>query len=348
MNFVIELFYSSLQKVLTSLLHNWPFLLFSVVIAVGIKIFVDPNKASNFLTKYNKAGVVGATLVAVLTPFCSCGTTAIILGMVASKIPWAPIIAFMVASPLTSPEELVYSAGLFGWPFALAFFVSSIILGLIGGLIGGILDQRKWLANQARFSDPEITRPERKAEESDSPFGSASCACGDQSNKFSGATSVNYPVDSRQGQPEAQKRPKVTLRLFLSEFFATGKRLLFMFVGFAFLGFFLNGLIPSAWVTAVFGSGNVYSVPLAAILGLPLYINTEGSLPLIRALIDGGMSQGAALAFLITGAGTSIGAFTGMLAIARWRVIITVVGILWIGAIIMGYIYNILMTTGLV
>jgi hypothetical protein len=116
-----------------------------------------------------------------------------------------------------------------------------------------------------------------------------------------------------------------------------------MFLGFAFIGYFLNGLIPSAWVAAIFGHGNIYSVPLAATLGLPLYINTEASLPLVRALLDGGMSQGAALAFLITGAGTSIGAMTGALTIARWRVIGLVIGTLWVGAVASGYIYNILL-----
>ncbi len=121
-----------------------------------------------------------------------------------------------------------------------------------------------------------------------------------------------------------------------------------MFLGFAFLGYVINGLIPPEWVAAIFGKGNVYSVPLAATLGLPLYINTEGSLPLIRALIDGGMSQGAALAFLITGAGTSIGAVGGMLTIARWRVIALVIGTLWVGAIVLGFVYDLLLAAHLV
>jgi len=65
--------------------------------------------------------VLASTAVAVATPLCSCGTTAVVLGMMAGSISWAPIVAFMVASPLTSPEGLIYSAGLFGWPFAWAF-----------------------------------------------------------------------------------------------------------------------------------------------------------------------------------------------------------------------------------
>jgi uncharacterized membrane protein YraQ (UPF0718 family) len=138
----------------------------------------------------------------------------------------------------------------------------------------------------------------------------------------------------------------VNLTAISRELYDSARYLLIMFTGFAFLGYFLNGLIPAHWVAAVFGSGNIYNVPLAATLGLPLYINAEASLPLVRALLDAGMSQGAALAFMIVGAGTSIGAIGGALAIARWRVIILVVGILWIGAILCGYAFNLVLTLG--
>jgi uncharacterized membrane protein YraQ (UPF0718 family) len=131
------------------------------------------------------------------------------------------------------------------------------------------------------------------------------------------------------------------------ETFKTGKRLLLMFLGYAFIGYFINSLIPAEWVAKIFGQGNMFSVPFAAVLGLPLYINTEASLPLVRALIDGGMSQGAAMAFLITGAGTSIGAITGALSIARWRIIGTVIATLLIGSTLLGYLYNFLIATGI-
>jgi uncharacterized membrane protein YraQ (UPF0718 family) len=130
--------------------------------------------------------------------------------------------------------------------------------------------------------------------------------------------------------------------MFLDEVLTVSKRLLPLFVGFTFVGYFVNGLIPAAWITGLFGAGHAYSIPLAATLGLPFYINTEASLPLVRAMLDSGMSQGAALAFLITGAGTSIGAVGGALTIARWRVIAIVIGTLWLGAIMLGFVYNLL------
>ncbi len=100
-------------------------------------------------------------------------------------------------------------------------------------------------------------------------------------------------------------------------------------------------MIPAAWITTLFGTGHVYSIPLAATLGLPFYINTEASLPLVRAMLESGMSQGAALAFLITGAGTSLGALGGLVTIARWRVIAIVIGTLWAGSILIGFAYNV-------
>lgn len=361
----MDAFLTLLVKTFTQVEHtfiaNWPFLVVSIFIAVLLKLFVDISKVSDFLMRYRKAGVIAATAAAVTTPLCSCGTTAIILGMMASTMPWAPIVAFMVASPLTSPEELVYSAGLFGWPFALAFFIASILLGLLGGLTAGIFESRGWLAGQARFSR-EISRTASvspacgcgsaipSAQTSTTRYccevetidalkkpEAPSCSCGTQASPVS-------PSDSKKFEP---KNGRVSIREFGNELLSSGGRLILMFFGFAFIGYFLNNLIPSAWITAVFGQGNIYSVPLAATLGLPLYINTEGSLPLVRALIDGGMSQGAALAFLITGSGTSIGAIAGALTIARWRIIALVIGVLWVGAIAVGYGYNLLLATGI-
>jgi uncharacterized membrane protein YraQ (UPF0718 family) len=135
-------------------------------------------------------------------------------------------------------------------------------------------------------------------------------------------------------------KPAITLQMFAQEAWSVSKRLLPLFVGFTFIGYLLNGLIPTAWITSLFGAGHAYSIPLAATLGLPFYINTEASLPLVRAMLESGMSQGAALAFLITGAGTSLGALGGALTIARWRVIAIVVGTLWAGSILLGFAYN--------
>lgn len=309
-----SLLITTLERVWHTFSVNWPLLLLSALIATAMKLYVDQSKVAGFLNRYRSAGVAGATLVGVTTPLCSCGTTAVILGMMAGALPWAPIVAFMVASPLTSPQELFYSASLFGWPFAIAFFVASILLGLAGGLVAGLADSRGWLKGQTRLA----------------PMAGGSMADG-------------------EGLPmAANQRARAGIEKFARELGKVSLRLLLFFFAFASVGYLLNGLIPTSWVTSLFGHGRIYGVPLAATLGLPLYINTEASLPLVRSFLEMGMSPGATLAFLITGAGTSIGAITGALTIARWRVVGIVVGTLWAGAIVIGYAYNAILAMGLI
>lgn len=353
MNTFSNLLITAAQQAALSLLHNWPYLLAGIIISALLKLYVDADKISGFLKRFRGLGILAATGAAVATPLCSCGTTAVILGMMASTISWAPIVAFMVSSPLTSPQELLYSAGLFGWPFALAFFAASILLGLAGGAAAAFLESRGWLANQVRFNAPSKTQPElasihptKPAQLTDSnlvhleilqPVSACACAAETEAIAIPVLTlphSTFNTVSTRKALDD--------LAAFLRELAASGKQLLPMFVGFAFIGYLINGLIPASWVASVFGGGNIYSVPLAATAGLPFYINSEGSLPLVRALIDHGMSYGAALAFLIAGSGTSLGAIAGALTIARWRVVGLVIIILWIGAVFSGYAFDLL------
>lgn len=311
MTLLIELLSKTFSQVWHTLSVNWIFLAASALIAAALKLYVDQDRIAAFLKRNRNSGVLAATFTSVATPLCSCGTTAIILGMMVGSMPWAPIVAFMVASPLTSPQELIFSAGLFGWNFALAFFIASIALGLLGGALAQILESRGWLKDQARFK------------------------------QISGASGLTLPAES------TQSKPRVTWSQFLDETWLAGKRLALFFLGFAFIGYLLNNLIPSAWITTLFGEGRIYGVPLAAVLGIPFYFNTEASMPLARALLDAGMSHGAVLAFLITGAGTSVGAIVGALTIAKWRVVGLVIGTLLVGAVAFGYAYDFLRALGL-
>jgi uncharacterized membrane protein YraQ (UPF0718 family) len=125
------------------------------------------------------------------------------------------------------------------------------------------------------------------------PAAPAACGCNaavstDEPQKAAGSCDTGAWSTAVQTLPEWTE--------FLNEVRVTGVRLLVLFTGFAFIGYFINGLIPASWISRLFGSGNLYSVPLAATLGLPFHLNTEATLPLIRALLVSGMSSGAALA----------------------------------------------------
>jgi uncharacterized protein len=300
----------------------WPYLLASVFISAAMRRYVSAERVNRWLQKYHRTSIIAATGVAVSTPLCSCGGgIAVALSMMAVSIPWGPLVAFITASPLTSPDELFYSAGLFGWPFALTYVVAAASAGVTGGFLAHYLEGKGWLANQARY------KPQP---------GNECCqtACKD---------------DSCHSQEEANLSTRIVQKRrfqgagYLTEMWLVGRRLLLTFVIASFLGYLLGNLIPATWIGALFGSGKGWSVPLGATLGLPFYLNISSSLPIARAFIAHGATPGAAMAFLLVGAGTSIGAVAGMLTIVRWRVAAIVTVTLWITAIIIGSVYNLLL-----
>lgn len=295
---------------------DWPYLLLSIVAAAMVPVYLGTGRLSGWLSRRRWLAIGAAVLLATLTPFCSCGTTAIVLGMLATRTPWAPVVAFMVASPLTSPEELLLSAGLFGWPFALVYFTGAIALGFAAGGVTSLLERAGWLCCQARG---------RRDERSSASCTAAACA-GD-------------PVTGGDCAGQGD-RAGLAARLRLGELGrqlrGTGPRLALYFLGYTAIGYLLIELLPSGFLTGLLSGHSPASIAAAAALGIPVYITTEASLPMVAALIHGGLGLGPAMAFLITGAGTSVGAITGAFVIARVRVIALVVALLFSGALVFG------------
>lgn len=305
---------------------TWPFLVLSVVAAAALDVYVGTDRLAGWLRKRTPLAVLGAVGLATATPFCSCGTTAVTLGMIATSAPWAPIVAFMVASPLTSPSELVLSGALLGWPFAWVFFGGTIVLGLVAGGVAAVLQRTGWLDGQARMAAP---------------------ACG---SSCTTDTAVAPPRTALSVGPGAAAVTEVgtwgqrlQLRRFGREVLAVGRRLALFFLGFTALGYLLIEAIPTAVLQSWLGGDDLGAVVVAALLGVPAYLNTEGSLPLLAGLVEGGMGPGPAMAFLVTGAGTSVGAIGGMLVIARRRVVALTVALLFAGAVALGAVTQFLL-----
>lgn len=301
----------------STMVADWPYLLVSILAAAMVRVYLGTGRLSGWLSRRRWMAIGAAVLLATLTPFCSCGTTAIVLGMLATRTPWAPIVAFMAASPLTSPEELLLSAGLFGWPFALIFFTGTIALGLAAGGVASLLERAGWLCCQARM---------RRTECPDGVGSSAGCA--------------PDPVPAAGCGSARPVRIGIAARLRLAELArqlrGPGLRLALYFLGYTAIGYLFIELLPTGFLTSLLSGHSAASITFAAALGIPVYVTTEASLPMVAALIHGGLGLGPAMAFLVTGAGTSIGAITGAFVIARARIIALVVALLFAGALVLG------------
>lgn len=302
-----------------SILHNALILILGVLIAALIKVYVNPERFKKTLLEKSNVSIMGSVAFGAFTPLCACGTMAVIVSMLTTALPWGPIMAFLTSSPLMSPDQFVLLSGIIGVRFALALTVASVIIGLGSGYITNYIERHTgFLSNQARFT------PDAKAERM------RELRAKTKDQELAATKSVSFYERFKIGE-------------LLESFVDIGlKKVLLYFAVFSAVGYLINKFIPTELIMSLFNSKNIFAVPLAALIGLPLYVSGPASIPIIKVLTDAGASGGAILAFMITGPGTSAGVIAGIATIMRKRAIALYVGFILVGGIILGYAYELL------
>jgi len=253
--------------------------------------------------------ITAATLAGALSPFCSCGVIPLIAGMLAAGVPLAPVMAFWVSSPIMDPEMFILTTAGIGLNFAIAKTFAAIGMGLLAGTITQALDTRSLLKNP-----------------------------------------LNAGIEPGCGTSSCSPRPKQIMWPFWRE---TERMSIFWnevkSVG-GFLGkwlsfaFFLESLmvayIDPAMVSNVAGEGNAFAIPLAALIGMPSYLNGYAAIPLASGLLDLGMSKGAAMAFLTAGAVSSIPAAIAVYSLVKKPVFALYIALGLTGSLIAGFAYQ--------
>lgn len=311
---MLELLKDTLLYVVFSLQHNALWLAIGILVASGIRVYVDPEKLRAVLMKSSKISIPSTVAFGAFTPFCACGTMAIVVSMLTTVLPWGAIMAFLTSSPLMSPEFFIMLSGIVSTEFAVALLLSSIGIGIGSGFLTHVIENNTpFLHNQARFSSG------KPATADDTVF-----CCNN------GTLSV----------PIVNTDPYQLKQLMATIVDIGLKQVLLYFAVFAAVGYWINHFVPTDVILSLFGSNNPFAVPLAALLGIPLYVSGSSSLPILNSLMAGGASSGVLLAFMITGPGTSLGAITGILTIMKKKAVLLYVAYLFAGAVIAGYLYN--------
>ncbi len=345
---MFEILNETLSYVISTLVHNAPSLALGILVASAIKVYVAPETLKNALMRKAGISIPGSVAFGAFTPFCACGTMAIIVSMLTTSLPWGPIMAFIVSSPLMSPDQFILLSGVISTRFAVMLAAASIILGLSAGYITHFIERNtRFLDNQARFQEDYISpcgcsqvkescysysiAPMVENSNICSCSGSLAACCSKESSIFSGL-SLNAIAD------------KYKLKELMSTIVNIGlKKVLLYFSIFAAIGYFINKFVPAELIMRYFSPDNIFAVPLSAIIGLPLYVSGSSSLPIIKVLLEGGASEGAMLAFIITGPATSAGVIAGIATIMRKRALALYLGYILAGGIILGYLYDILL-----
>lgn len=134
---------------------------------------------------------------------------------------------------------------------------------------------------------------------------------------------------------------KLHVKAFIFNFYKVFvKRIVPFFTLFAFLAYIVEMYVPTQWIISLYGGEHFYAVPLAALIGLPLYVSSASALPLLERLMSAGASHGSILAFMIAGPGTSIAVISGLSIIMRKKAIALYILFIFVGAILSGYLYD--------
>lgn len=360
-----------LNKIFTAVLGyleaDWYILLAGIFLAAIVSVYIDSNKLKNFFMRKAGLSIPGAVAVGALTPLCACGTMAVLLSMFVSAMPWGTVMAFLVSSPLTSPSEYMFETAFFGSRFATALLITSILFGILAGFIAHLLEKRtNFFKDQFRLGKQKEKSCSlsgadeiaagcgcKTADEVTEPCGcrnskdaAESCSCSVTNNEIQrnvyhcGCGEIKTACCGKPGFIQKYKLDKL-----VKELWNTGiKKILLYFILFIAVGRIVEMLIPQEWIMTLFGSNNAYSVPIAATIGLPLYLTDSSAMPLLKSFINSGAGEGAVLAFLIAGKATGVPVIAGMATFLKKKAMAFYLGFIYLGAILAGYLYQIIIT----
>jgi uncharacterized membrane protein YraQ (UPF0718 family) len=280
-------------------------LLTLVVFAVGIvRSFFTPERARRILAgKRESAGNVLASLLGVVTPFCSCSAVPLFIGFVTSGVPLGVTFSFLVSAPMVNEIALVLLYGLFGWKIAAIYAGTGLAIAMISGWVIGRLGM------EGHVEEWVYAAPAGRDEGGESP-------------NVSWRDRVHFGLDSIRD--------------------IVGKVWPYVVAGIA-VGAGIHGYVPENFMAGIMGAEAWWSVPLAVAVGIPMYSNAAGIIPVVQALLGKGAALGTVLAFMMSVIGLSLPEMIILRKVLKVRLIATFAGIVGVGILIVGYLFNALL-----
>lgn len=291
-----------------ALLSTLPYIAFAVLLIAGLKAAGAESVIADAFKGRETKMIMMAALFGGLAPFCSCEVIPFIAGLLALGAPLSAVMAFWLSSPLIDPPTLLITAAALGWPFAIGKAVIAVALGLLGGFAIKAAMAAGW------FSDP--LRAVRQSR----------CGCG--ADPFSGRPVWRFW--SEESRRATFRTELISNGVFLIKWLALAYVLEALLVTY----------VPADMIAGLVGGEGVVPIVIAALVGMPAYLNSYVAPPLLAGLMEQGMSNGAAMAFMIAGAVSSIPAMAAVWSLVRKPVFAAYLGLGVSGAIVSGILFQ--------
>jgi uncharacterized protein len=276
-------------------------LLILIIFFVGIlrSYFTAERTRKTLEGKSTFMGNIMASLLGIVTPFCSCSAIPLFLGFVESGVPLGVTFSFLIAAPMINEVAVILLYGMFGWKVAAIYIGTGLAIAIVAGWIIGKLKLEKWVEEWVYTT---------KLGETDGE---------EEKITFQQRISMGY---------DAVKE-------------IVGKVWLYVALG-ILVGAGAHGYVPEEFMASLMGKSAWYSVPLSVLIGIPLYSNAAGIVPIVAVLLEKGASLGTALAFMMSVIALSLPEMIILRKVLKMPLILTFIAVVGGGIMIVGFLFN--------
>ena len=282
-----------------------------VILLLTLIVFAMGIVRSYFSAERTRAALVGkregfanvmAAGLGVLTPFCSCSAVPLFIGFVSIGIPLGVTFSFLIAAPMVNEVALGLLFGLVGWKVALTYLGFGLGVAIAAGWVIGRLRLEGWLQDWVK--DIQTV---------------GGVTIPDEQLTF---------VDRIKLGIEAVKD-------------IVGRVWIWIIAGIA-VGGLIHGYVPSELMVRIMGADAWWSVPAAVAMGIPMYTNAAGVIPIVEALLEKGAALGTTLAFMMSVIALSFPEMIILRKVLTLRLIAVFIGVVGTGILAVGFLFNML------
>ncbi|GAB3112019.1 permease [Aestuariicella hydrocarbonica] len=284
------------------------FLLVVMIYSIALlRASLNVEKVRDFLANRHKfVGYVSGSLFGAITPFCSCSSIPVFLGFTSAGIPVGITMAFLLTSPLINEVAVLLLFSLVGWKVTVLYVAVGLVVGIVCGLI---LD----LLHAERLLQPFAYKAYQNAGRMDPQRGTPAALSLQQRHAFA-----------------RQELMDILSRVWKWVFIGVG------------LGAALHGFVPEAWFEQYLGSGQWWSVPMAVLVGVPLYSNATGVIPVMESLLLKGLPLGTTMAFCMSTVAASFPEFILLKQVMQWKLLAIIFLMLLLAFTLVGWALNVI------
>jgi uncharacterized membrane protein YraQ (UPF0718 family) len=279
-------------------------LLTGIVFVMGIvHTFVSPERTRAMLAgKRLGVGNVMAASLGIVTPFCSCSAVPLFIGFLQAGVPLGVTFSFLISAPMVNEVALALLFGLFGWKVAALYLGLGLLVAIVAGLVIGKLKMEHHLEDWVRAMQNTQTP--------------AAVADGEMTWGERVAGGFHHVRE------------------------IVGKVWPYIIAGIA-LGAGIHGYVPEDFMASIMGKNAPWwSIPAAVAIGVPMYTNAAGIIPIVEALIGKGAALGTVLAFMMSVIALSAPEMIILRKVLKPRLIATFAGVVAAGILLVGYVFN--------